>query len=195
MRSTPRNQHTSIGAVKHIFRYLKGTLNYGLQYTRDKQTNCIGYSDADWGGDLDDRKSTSGYLFQLSGAAVSWRSKKQTCVALSTAEAEYMALASAAQEAMWLRQITTDLKNKPTGATVIFEDNQSAICIAKNPQFHGRSKHIYHFIREQVCNNTVELKYCRTNEMTADMLTKGLHGEQFEKLRHMAGVRGHSVCK
>ena len=84
---------------------------------------------------------TAKYLFQLSGAAVSWRSKKQTCVALSTAEAEYTALASAAQEAMWLRQITTDLKNKPTGATVIFEDNQSAICIAKNPQFHGRSKH------------------------------------------------------
>ena len=111
-----------------------------------------------------------------------------------------MALASAAQEAMWLRQLTTDLKNEPTSATVIFEDNQSAICIAKNPQFHGRSKHIaikYHFIRDQVDNNNVELRYCRTNDMIADMLTKGLNGEQFVKLRRMAGVRemiDHSVC-
>ena len=90
-------------------RYLKGTSNYGLVYSKDEQRECVGFSDADWGGDLDDRKSTSGYLFKLSGAAISWRSKKQTCVALSTAEAEYMALASAAQEAMWLQQITTDL--------------------------------------------------------------------------------------
>ena len=129
-------------AVKRIFRYLKGTLNHGLFYSRNESTECVGFSDSDWGGDLDDRKSTSGYLFQLGGTAISWRSKKQTCVALSTAEAEYMALASAAQEAMWLRQLTIDLKNEPVSATVIFEDNQSAICIAKNPQFHGRSKHI-----------------------------------------------------
>ena len=108
-------------------------------------------------------ESTSGYLFKLSGAAISWRSKKQTCVALSMAEAEYMALASAAQEAMWLQQITTDLQMRPTGVTVIYEDNQSTISMAKNPQFHGRLKHIkikYHFVQEQVCNGTVKLKYC-----------------------------------
>ena len=186
----PTKQHWM--AVKRIFRYLKGTIDYGLFYSKDGSDECVGYSDSDWAGDLNDRKSTSGYLFQISGAAISWRSKKQTCVALSTAEAEYIALASASQEAMWLRQLTTDLKSKPTGATVIFEDNQSAICIAKNPQFHGRSKHIaikYHFIREQVHNNTVTLKYCSTNNMIADMLTKGLSGEQFAKLRHMAGIR------
>ena len=197
--ANPTKQHWI--AVKRIFRYLKGTLNHGLFYSRNESTECVGFSDSDWGGDLDDRKSTSGYLFQLGGTAISWRSKKQTCVALSTAEAEYMALASAAQEAMWLRQLTIDLKNEPVSATVIFEDNQSAICIAKNPQFHGRSKHIaikYHFIRDQVENNNVELRYCRTNDMIADMLTKGLNGEQFAKLRHMAGVRemiDHSVCK
>ena len=186
----PTKQHWM--AVKRIFRYLKGTIDYGLFYSKDGSDECVGYSDSDWAGDLNDRKSTSGYLFQISGAAISWRSKKQTCVALSTAEAEYIALASASQEAMWLRQLTTDLKSKPTGAIVIFEDNQSAICIAKNPQFHGRSKHIaikYHFIREQVHNNTVTLKYCSTNNMIADMLTKGLSGEQFAKLRHMAGIR------
>ena len=195
----PTKQHWL--AVKRIMRYLKGTLNYGLLYSQDGSATCVGFSDADWGGDLDDRKSTSGYLFTLSGAAVSWRSKKQTCVALSTAEAEYIALASAAQEAIWLQQLTNDLKNESSDTTTIYEDNQSAICMSKHPKFHGRSKHIaikYHFIREQVSNNTIELKYCRTNDMVADMLTKGLSAQQFAKLRHLAGVREmieHSVCK
>jgi len=170
-------------------------------YSRSGSKKCIGYSDSDWAGDLDDRKSTSGYLFQISGAAVSWRSKKQTCVALSTAEAEYMALAGAAQEAIWMRQLSSELKNGPTEATTIFEDNQSAICMAKNPQFHGRAKHIgikYHFIREQVSSGTVDLKYCRTDEMIADMLTKGLSRDRLTKLRNMAGIKvmpGHSDCK
>jgi len=130
-------------------------------------------------------------MFQISGAVISWRSKKQTCVALSTAEAEYMALASAAQEAIWMRQLLTDLRNPPREPTRIFEDNQSAICLAKNPQFHGRAKHIgirYHFIREQVEKGTVELQYCPTEEMVADMLTKGLSRERFIKLRLMSGV-------
>ncbi len=179
----PNKQHWT--AVKRIMRYLKGILNLGLLYSKDGSRDCIGYSDADWAGDLDDHKSTLGYMFQISGAAVSWRSKKQTCVALSTAEAEYMALASAAQEAIWMRQLTTDLRNAPTGATVILEDNQSAICMAKNPQFHGRAKHIgikYHFIREQVNSSTVELKYCQTEEVVADMLTKGMYRDKFMKL-------------
>ena len=115
----------------------------------------------------DDRKSTSGYVFQISGAAISWRSKKQSCVALCTAEAEYIALASAAQEAIWMRQLLTDVRNPPRGPTRIFEDNQSAICLARNPQFHGRAKHIgikYRFIREQVEKGTVELQCCPTEE-------------------------------
>lgn len=99
----------------------------------------MGFSDADWGGDTNDRKSTSGYLFQVNSAAISWQSKKQTCVALSTAEAEYVVLASAAQEAIWLRELSSELgMYNPTGATTIFEDNQSTISLAKNPQFHGK---------------------------------------------------------
>ena len=185
----PTNQHWV--AVKRIFRYLKGTQQYGLLYGKSNSNNCVGFSDADWGGDLDDRKSTSGYMFQVGGTAISWRSKKQTCVALSTAEAEYIALASAAQESLWLQQLLVDLKNEEPKSVTIYEDNQSAISMAKNPQFHGRTKHIaikYHFIREQVNSKTLELRYCRTNDMIADMLTKGLSGEQFEKLRFMAGV-------
>lgn len=184
----PTKQHWV--AVKRIFRYLKGTQKYGLLYSK-KDFKCVGFSDADWGGDLDDRKSTSGYMFQVGGTAISWRSKKQSCVALSTAEAEYIALASAAQESLWLQQLLSDLKTKQVEPMIIFEDNQSAISMSKNPQFHGRSKYIaikYHFIREQVCNGKVELKYCKTNDMVADIMTKGLSGEQFEKLRLMAGV-------
>ena len=174
----PTKQHWT--AVKRILRYLRGTADYGLVFTPNVSGDCVGYSDADWGGDLDDRKSTSGYLFLISGGAVSWRSKKQTCVALSTAEAEYVALASAAQEATWIRQLTAVLENRPQETVTVFEDNQSAICMAKNPQFHGRSKHIsikYHFVRDQVDKGTVKLKYCPTKEMIADMMTKGLPKE------------------
>ncbi|KXJ11144.1 Copia protein [Exaiptasia diaphana] len=186
----PTTQHMT--AVKRILRYLNGTQDLGLLFCKDGVKECVGYSDSDWAGDLDDRKSTTGYIFHMGGAAVSWRSKKQGCVALSTAEAEYMALASTAQEAVWLRQLLSDLKIKPTSATLIFEDNQAAICLAKNPQFHGRAKHIdikYHFVREQVTNGNIEVKYCRSEDMVADMMTKGLSFVQFTMLRAMAGVK------
>ena len=141
----------------------------------DDTDTLIGYSDADWAGDVNDRKSTSGYLFMMSGAAVSWKSRKQTCVALSTAEAEYVALAGAIQEATWMRQLLDDLHNGQVEPTVILEDNQSAICIAQNPQYHSKTKHIdikYHYVREKVSDSTVELRYCPTSEMIADVLTK-----------------------
>lgn len=194
--SLPTKEHWS--GVKRIMRYLKGTVNLGLFYNNKGSKKCIGYSDADWGGDLDDRKSTSGYLFQIGEGPVSWRSKKQTSVALSTAEAEYMALASAGQEAVWMRLLTAELCGSPMETVTVFEDNQSAIQMTKNPQFHGRAKHIgikFHFIRELVSDGTVKLQYCPTEEMIADMLTKGLPREQFNKLRQMAGVKAMPGCK
>ena len=123
-------------------RYLKGTTNFGINYSKNGSQDCICYSDADWAGDVNDRKSTSGYLFQISGGAVTWSTKKQSCVALSTAEAEYIALASAAQEAVWLRQLTAYLGYSSKMETIIYEDNQLAISMTKNPQFHGKAKHI-----------------------------------------------------
>ena len=186
----PTKQHWI--AVKRIMRYLKGTLNYGLCYAASDNTQCVGFSDADFAGDIDDRKSTTGYMFQMSGAAISWRSKKQTCVSLSTAEAEYIALASAGQEAVWIRQLLSDMKSVPTGPTVMFEDNQSAISMVKNPQYHGRTKHVdikFHFIQDLSKTETIMLKYCCSGDMIADMLTKGLPREQFEKLRELSGVR------
>ena len=188
--SKPTSQHMT--AVKRILRYLRGTTHHGLlyNYQRNGSKAIVGYSDADWGGDTTDCKSTSGYMFQIGGTAITWQSKKQTCVALSTAEAEYVALSAAAQEAVWLKQLKQDLTGK-NETVMIHEDNQSAIAIAKNPQFHGRVKHInikYHFIREQVNNDNIVLKYCQTSEMIADMLTKALGRIKFEKLREMAGV-------
>ena len=170
----PTKEHWT--AVKRVLRYLKGTIDYGITYTRDSKDNLVGYCDADWAGDVNDRKSTSGYVFTLAGAPVSWRSKKQTCVALSTAEAEYVALASAAQEAVWLRELIHQLDGPSKEATIMYDDSQSAIAMTKNPQFHGRSKHIaikYHYIRGEVEKGTVRLVYCQTTDMLADILTKG----------------------
>ena len=107
-------------------------------------SDCTGFSDSDWAGDQDDRKSTSGYLFRVGNATVSWGSKKQSCVALSTAEAEYMSLTMAAKEGIWLNRLLaeTNVEKEPSNPVTLYEDNQSAICLSKNPQFHGRSKHI-----------------------------------------------------
>ena len=169
-------------------------MHLGLLYVKG-DSELVGYCDADWAGDHNDRKSTSGYVFQLSGAAVSWRSKKQSCVALSTAEAEYVALSSATQEAIWMKKLVSAVglsswkrSGKPI---VIYEDNQSAICMTKHQQFHGRSKHIdirHHFVREKVATNEVEVKYCKSVDMIADILTKPLSAAQFNKLKSMLGM-------
>ena len=139
-------------AVKRIFRYLKGTVNLALKYEQSDSGALIGYADADWAGDQDDRRPTTGNIFLQSGGPVSWLSKKQATVALSTAEAEYVALIQAAQEGIWLRGLLSDLGLKAM-STVILEDNQGAIAIAKNPVDYSRTKHIdirYHYIRECV---------------------------------------------
>ena len=185
----PTKQHWM--AVKRIFRYLRGTSNLGLLYHGKASPDCIGYSDADWAGDVGDRKSTSGYMFLFGGGVVSWRSSKQACVALSTTEAEYVALSAAAQEAIWLQQLYSELTNSNIRETEVFEDNQSTICLAKNHQVHGKSKHIeikYHFIRELVEAGRIKLTYCPSECMLADMLTKGLPISQFKKLCQLAGL-------
>ena len=185
----PTIQHWK--AVKRIFRYLKGTENFGIMYKDEGPSGFIGYSDADWGGDIDNRRSTSGYSFHLSGGVVSYSSRKQSCVALSTAEAEYMALASATQEAVWLRKLATDLHLDTKGPMLIYEDNQATIVMSKDPQYHGRSKHIdikFHYVRDQCNDNVIQLKYCPTNDMIADIFTKGLSQDKFKRLRQMLGM-------
>ena len=184
--SNPNETHLT--AAKRILRYLKETVNVGLKYQKSENGTLIGYSDADWAGDLDDRHSTSGNLFLIAGGAVSWLSKKQSTVALSTAEAEYMSLSSASQEAVWLRKLLADFDfGIPQKPTVIKEDNQGTIAIAQNPVYHSRTKHIeikHHYVRETIQNKHIKLEYCPTKEMIADLLTKPLPRDQFETLRN-----------
>lgn len=183
---------THLTATKRVLRYLKATAYLGLSYKKSADGNLIGYSDADWAGDMDDRHSTSGNVFSLACGAVSWLSKKQATVALSTAEAEYVALSTATQEAIWLRRLLADMGEPPEGPTEIYEDNQGAISMAKNPVGHARTKHIdirYHFVRERVQDGAITLKYIGTDEMVADILTKPLPKHRFEKLVTKLGMK------
>ena len=181
--SKPGNDHWT--RVKRILRYIKGTLNYGLVFSADDDNHAlVGFSDADWAGDLDTRRSTSGYVFQIQGNTVSWCSKRQQSVSKSSTEAEYIALSGACQEAIWLRSLLADIGIEQKGSTTIMEDNQGAIELAKNPKFHKRTKHIdvsFHFIREQVNLKAITVKYCPTEDMLADIMTKGLAKPAFER--------------
>lgn len=140
-----------------------------------------GYCDADWAGDEGDRRSTTGYVFMLGVGAISWNSKRQPTIALSTTEAEYMAMSQCTKEAIWLRQLLADVGFVQQGGTQVLCDNQGAIALAKNPTHHSRTKHIdvqHHFIREQVEDQVIELKYVPTQAMVADVLTKALGKSQ-----------------
>ena len=167
-----------LGMAKQVLRYIKGTLDYGLKFQKsDVPLELSGYADADWGAS-EDRKSITGYAFQLAegGPLVSYKSRKQQSVALSTCEAEYMALSAATQEVKFLSQLLTDMTGKEqTKGVVLFVDNQGAIALAKNPVHHQRSKHIdirYHFVRDEVQNGFVILEYVPTEENVADVFTK-----------------------
>ena len=184
---------THMSALKRIICYLKGTSELALTYNSEEVSPMYGYSDADWAGDRDTRLSTSGYVFMIGGGAVSWSSKKQKTTALSTAEAEYIALSEACKEVMWLRKLLGDLTgvSDKLEMTTIMEDNQAATAMVKNPVFHARSKHIdirYHYIRELHQHGKVTLMYCPTESMTADVMTKSIPRDKFELLREMMGV-------
>jgi hypothetical protein len=171
----PRGVHM-IGA-KHVLRYVAGTVDYGLDYIRGDGVTLVGYTDSDWAGCAADRKSTSGCCFSLGSGLVSWFSRKQKSVALSSAEAEYMAASQASCEAIWLRKMLVGLFGQEMAPTLIHCDNQSCIKLSENPVFHDRSKHIeirYHFIRDQVQRGAVQLQYIPTDDQVADILTKAL---------------------
>ena len=182
---------THFKTAKRILRYIKGTTNYGLFYSSSNNYEIVGYSDSDWSGDLDDRKSTTGFVFFMGNTAFTWMSKKQPIVTLSTCEAEYVAATSCVCHAIWLRKLLKDL-NVPQGEpTVIRIDSKSAIALAKNPVFHERSKHIdtrYHYIRECIARKEVRVEYVKSQDQAADIFTKPLKRETFIKLRSIIGV-------
>ena len=176
-------------AAKRVLRYLKGTKDLELCYIKDPDGfNLYGSADADWAGDVDDRRSTTGYSFhvQRSGAAISWSTKKQPTAAISTSEAEYQAMAAAVQEGLYLRSLLNEMDMTCDGPTVINEDNQSCIKMCKNPVMQKRTKHIdvkYHFVRERVEDGTFALEYCPTENMEADLLTKSLSKAKVDQHR------------
>eukprot|EP00253_Pinus_taeda_P026533 PITA_26533 len=178
-------------AEKHVLRYLRGTTQYGLWYRRTKGVNLLGFTDVDWVGSPSDRKSTSGGIFNLRSVAVSWYSRKQRSVALSSAEAEYMAASQVACEAIWMQKILVGLFGQMMDPTVTYCDNQSCIKLSKNPVFHDRTKHIdihYHHLRDCVVKKIMMLLYILTEEQDADILTKALSKGKFEFHRDRIGV-------
>ena len=185
-----------LGAAKRVLRYIKGTLDYGIKFCKSTTLNRHGYCDSDWGGCLDDMKSTSGYCFSLGSGVFSWASKKQQSVAQSSAEAEYVSASLATSQTIWLRRILEDIGEKQKEATVMFCDNKSAIDIAKNPVYHSRTRHIaikHHFIRDAIEDGEVELKFCKSEDQVADIFTKALPKDKFNYFREMLGVQEQHI--
>lgn len=178
-------------AVKRIFRYLKGTMNLKLRYHGSGFTELHGFTDADWATDVNERKLVSGYLLKMCGAAISWSSKKQPIVALSSTEAEYIALSSLVCEALWLRQLAGEIDGDTSKTITLFCDNESSIKLAKSDAYRPRTKHIdtrYHHVRQYVENKTFDIKHISTKLMTADSLTKGVSKEKHEYCAKQAGL-------
>ena len=196
------------GAVKHVLRYVQGTKTHGLLFrTRGEALELEGYnlefalegdplvvggfSDADWAGCLDTRRSTTGYVFMLGGAAVSWNSTRQQTVALSSTEAEYMAATAATQEVMWIRDFLTELGVPQKTAAVVYTDNQSALKLMQNPLHRKQVKHVnlrFYFLREQVAKEVVSFAFVRSEEQVADSLTKAVSIHKTKWCRERMGV-------
>jgi hypothetical protein len=180
--------------TKRVFKYLNYTKDKKLKLGNALQWDDMqltGYADADWGGDSTERKSNSGYIFKFLGAPIVWASRKQTLVALSSTEAEYIALSEAAQEAVCLRRLLTDFDQQIIGPTVIYEDNQSCIKLLQDERSSHRTKHIatkYHFVRDLFRCGEIDVKYCPSENMTADILTKPLGPEKLRQFTQDLGL-------
>jgi hypothetical protein len=181
-------------AVKHLFRYLKGTTDLKLVYRPDPtiQDKFVAFSDADHGGNKDSRKSTTGYMVKMGSGAVCWSSKLQPIVTLSTTEAEYVAAVAAGKEICWMRNMLGELGYTTSSQpSKLFVDNQSSMVVAKNPEHHGRMKHLdlaYYWLRDMVASKRIMPHYLHTSDMPADLLTKALAKPQVEKLRRLMGL-------
>jgi hypothetical protein len=180
-------------AAKRVLRYLQGTSTFGIIY-RPPPLRLQGYSDADWAGNMDTRRSTTGYIMMLNNGAIAWRSRLQPTVALSTMESEYMALTEATKELKWVRTFLTELgysNGKTDEPTDLFSDSQSAIALAKNPVSHAHAKRIdlrHHFVREAIQDKIIWVQHIPMAEMTADSLTKALGREKLEKCTAHMGM-------
>jgi hypothetical protein len=172
-------------AAKRVLRYLQGTLDHGLYYTKSNlQVNA--FCDSDWAGCLDDRRSTTGFAVFLGDCLIAWSAKKQVVVSRSSTEAEYRSLSVTAVELFWIRMLFKELRIYLATPPVLWCDNVSALALASNPVFHARTKHIevdYHFVREKVLNRDILLKFISTHDQVVDLFTKGLPSAQFLALK------------
>eukprot|EP00253_Pinus_taeda_P001768 PITA_01768 len=174
-----------------------GHLHYflGLQVLQTKEEASpllVGFTDFDWAGDANDRKSTASYVFTLGSGPITWACKKQSAISLSSAEAEYCCVVEASKEALWLRQILLEFGFQQQHPTTLWCDNQSAIQLCKDLVQHQRNKHIeihMHFIKKLIHDHVLEVQDCSTDDQVADILTKALTKAKFTKLRFMVGVK------
>src|SRR5258708_26086007 len=189
--ANPGDDHWT--AINRLLRYLSSTRDLKLTYDRNSKCDDESrYSDSDWAGDPRDHRSISGYVFTMAGAAVSWSSKKQPSVALSSTEGEYMAMTHASKEAIWIQQFLHDIHFPLSNPTTLLVDNQGAIALASNPTFHVRTKHIsvrHHFIRERVEDRDILLEYVPTNDQVVDVITKSLPYDKHSEFTMDMGLR------
>jgi len=187
-QANPKESHITV--VKRIIKYVNATINYGICFSRETNLMLAGYSDADWAGNADDRKSTSGGCFYVRTNLVAWMSRKQALISLSTVEAEYIAAGSCCTQLLWMKKLLCDY-GFTQDTMVIHCDNTSAINISKNPVQHSWTKHIdiwHHFIRDLVESWEVALMFIPTEKQLADIVTKPLDGSNFESLRKAIGI-------
>ena len=185
----PRIEH--MAAIHRILRYVKGTLPYGLQLHRSNISTLLSYTDADWGGCPDTRRSTSGYCVFLGDNLISWSAKRQPTVSKSSAEAEYRGVANVVSETCWIRNLLLELHCPINTATLVYCDNISAVYLAGNPVHHQRTKHIeidIHFVREKVKRGDVRVLHVPSRYQIADIFTKGLPQVLFDDFRSSLSV-------
>ena len=178
-------------AVKRVITYLAATKDLWLTFGGKDAQGVVGYCDADWAGQPH-RQSISGYSFHIGNGAVTWSSKKQNVVALSSTKAEYVALTHAAKEALWLRTLFQEFNRQGHETLTINCDNQGSIALSKDNKYHAHTKHIdvrYHFIRECVADGKIELSYVPTDDNVSDVFTKALPKPKFQQFVEMLGLK------
>lgn len=196
-RRVEKPRDNDLNEVRRVIRYLKGTKDLKLTLNSEENDSKLhAYSDANWAEEREDRKSNSGYFCSANGGAISWCCRKQDVVALSSTEAEYVALSEACKELTWLSELAKGLDMEPNERTLLYTDSQSCISMIHNQKFSNRTKHIatkYHYIRDQVTAGRVQLKYVSTSENIADLMTKPLGPIKTEQLRQQAGLSFYTL--
>nr|GEW91076.1 zinc finger, CCHC-type [Tanacetum cinerariifolium] len=193
----PKEQHMK--AIKQVLRYVKGTKDYGITYKHNGGNIIQGFNDSSYGVNTQEGKGTTGIIFYYGDSPISWSTQKQATVALSSCESVFITATTAATQALWLKRLLSRLTHTEEEKITIMVDNKSTIALIKNPVFHRRIKHIdteYHFIRECVKRDNIQVEFVSEEHQKADILTKALPKIKFLVMRQLIGLKDlhHSVC-